>query len=219
MKALARSLAAATLMLGASAPAHAAITFTVNLTMGQEATSVPPTTSIGDPRPIPCGTATCTINDAMTQMAFAATIFNIDITGTQTPDANDNLVAAHIHVGTAPAATFPVRWGFFGTPDNDNNPDQLVVTPFATGVGGTFSSIWDLPEGNAGTTFATNLPDILAGRAYINFHTVQNGGGEIRGNFAGAIPEPSSWAMILLGFGLVGASLRFARKRVPALAG
>ena len=128
-------------------------------------------------------------------------------------------IAAHIHVGTAPAATFPVRWGFFGTPDNDNNPDQLVVTPFATGVGGTFSSIWDLPEGNAGTTFATNLPDILAGRAYINFHTVQNGGGEIRGNFAGAIPEPSSWAMMLLGFGLVGASLRFARKRVPALAG
>jgi len=85
MKALARSLAAATLMLGASAPAHAAITFTVNLTMGQEATSVPPTTSIGDLRPIPFGTATFTINDAMTQMAFAATIFNIDITGTQTP--------------------------------------------------------------------------------------------------------------------------------------
>jgi len=205
MKALARSLAAATLMLGASVPAHAAITFTVNLTMGQEATSVPPTTSIGDLRPIPFGTATFTINDAMTQMAFAATIFNIDITGTQTPDTNDNLLNAHIHVGAPPGLNAPVRWGFFGSPDNDNNPDNLVVTPFASGVGGTFSSIWNLPEGNAGTTLATNLPGILAGQSYINFHTVQFTGGEIRGQI---IPEPSTALIGCALLGVVGMSRR-----------
>src|SRR5262249_17469845 len=89
-----------------------------------------------------------------------------------------------------------VRWGFFGAPDNDNNPDNLVVTPFATGVGGTFSSIWNQPEGNSGTTLTAQLPAIFAGLAYINFHTVQFGGGQIRGQ---VVPEPS--ALVLTGLG------------------
>jgi hypothetical protein len=42
--------------------------------------------------------------------------------------------------------------GFFGAPDNDNNPDDLLVTPFATDVGGKFTSVWNLNEGNSGTT-------------------------------------------------------------------
>jgi len=63
----------------------------------------------------------------------------------------------------------------FGSPDNDIAPDNLMVTPFASGVGGTFSSTWDLNEGNAGTTLAAQLPNILAGRSYINFHTVRGG--------------------------------------------
>ena len=218
MKAVVRSLAAATALLAFSSPAHAALTFTVNLTTDQEPSVALTTNPGGAPRPVPTGTATFTINDAMTAMSFTATIFNIDVNGTQTPnDSNDNLTAAHIHVGTAPGTpTFPVRWGFFGTPDNDINPDQLVFTPFASGVGGFFSSTWDAPEGNAGTTFATNLPGILNGLAYINFHTIQNPGGEIRGNFPVLVPEASTWVMMLLGFGLMGASLR--RRRAAALA-
>src|SRR5678816_3164047 len=118
-------------------------------------------------------------------MTFTATINNIDTTGTQTPaDTNDNLVNAHIHAGAtvAPGVNGPVVWGFFGNPFNDNNPNDQRVTPFATGVGGTFSGKWDPPEGN-GTTLAAQLANLRAGRAYINFHTVQFGGGEIRGNF------------------------------------
>jgi hypothetical protein len=49
-------------------------------------------------------------------------------------------------------------------------------------VGGTISGKWDPPEGN-GTTFAAQLANLKEGRAYINFHTTQFGGGEIRGNF------------------------------------
>jgi hypothetical protein len=186
------------LLAGAS---QAAMVFTANLTHDQETGGtglLPLTTSTGGPRPLSFGTATFTLNDAQTQLAFTATIFNIDVTGAQTPDTFDNLVNAHIHVGALPGAAAPVRWGFFGTPDNDTTPDQLVVTPFATGVGGTFSSIWDLPEGNGGTTLATNLPGILSGLAYINFHTVQFGGGEIRGQI---VPEPSS--VVLIGAGLL----------------
>ncbi|GAA4747200.1 nidogen-like domain-containing protein [Flavisolibacter ginsenosidimutans] len=152
-----------------------------NLTNSQETAIGPLLRSDGSPRPQSFGTATFSLNEARTAMTMTATVFNIDITGTQTPDPNDNLVAAHIHVGAPPGSNASVRWGFFGTPDNDINPKQLVVTPFASGVGGTFTSIWDLPEGNGGTTLATNLPGILAGLSYINFHTVQFGGGEIRG--------------------------------------
>ena len=45
-----------------------------------------------------------------------------------------------------------------------------------------FSGKWDAPEGN-GTTLAAQLSNLREGRAYINFHTTQFGGGEIRGNF------------------------------------
>jgi hypothetical protein len=140
---------------------------------------------------------------------MTVTVFNIDITGTQTLDANDNLVAAHIHVGAPPGSNASVRWGFFGAPDNDTNPDELVVTPFASGVGGTFTSIWDQPEGNGGTTLTTNLPGILAGLAYINFHTVQFPGGEIRGQIT-AVPEPG--LLGLLG-SVAGAGFLALRRR------
>jgi len=103
--------------------------------------------------------------------------------------------------------TAGVVWGFFGAPLNDNNPNDAIVTPFATGVGGTFSGKWDLPEGN-NTTLAAQLPNILAGRSYMNFHTTQFGGGEIRGAIA-AVPEPST--MMLLSGGL--AILARARRR------
>ena len=98
-------------------------------------------------------------------MTFTATIFNIDVNGTQTPnDANDNLVAAHIHAGpvVTPTLNGPVVWGFFGAPFNDNSPNDFTMTAFTTGVGGTFSGKWDLAEGN-NTTLTAQLPNILAG--------------------------------------------------------
>jgi hypothetical protein len=182
------SLLALLVTVVASTAGRAGTIFTATLTHDQEATQGALTTSTGDPRPLSFGSATFTLNDAETELAFTATIFNIDVTGTQTPDSFDNLVTAHIHVGALPGANAPVRWGFFGAPDNDNNPDNLVITPFTTGVGGTFSSTWNLAEGNA-TTLTAQLPDIRAGLAYIDFHTVQFAGGEIRGQI---VPEPSS---------------------------
>jgi len=144
-------------------------------------------------------------------------ITNIDFTGTQTPnDPNDNLMNAHIHAGPAvtPTSNGPVVWGFIGMPFNDNNPMDAVVTPFTTGVGGMVSGKWDAPEGN-NTTLAAQLPDILAGRAYINFHTVQYTGGEIRGNMVvvpAAVPEPSG--VVIAGTGtlsLIGLGIRRRR--------
>lgn len=206
-------------LLAASAGAQAGITLNATLTNAQENPPTTPTTSTGAPRPASFGIATFFINDAMTSMTFSATIFNIDFTGLQTADTFDNLVAAHIHAGptAVPGSNAPVVWGFFGTPFNDNSPNDVVTTPFATGVGGTISGKWDAPEGNA-TTFAAQLTNILTGLSYINFHTVQFGGGEIRGRILAvtAVPEPETTALMLAGLTvLAGWARRRARRSPP----
>jgi len=158
--------------------------FTVNLTNAQEVPPTNPTTTGGARRPNSFGTAHFTINAGDTAMTMTATVNNIDFTGAQTADTNDNVTNAHIHASATvtPTTTAPVVWGFIGTPFNDNNPNDAVVTPFGSGVGGTVSGKWDAPEGN-GTTLAAQLANIRSGHAYVNFHTTQFGGGEIRGNF------------------------------------
>jgi hypothetical protein len=189
---------------------YANIILFANLTNSQENPPTTPTLTTGAPRPASFGTATFDLNNALTAMTFSATIFNIDVTGSQTADVNDNLTVAHIHAGplVTPTTNGPVVWGFFGTPFNDNNPNDAVVTPFSTGVGGTFSGKWDLPEGN-NTTLDAQLPNILSGRSYINFHTVQFGGGEIRGAIQ-VVPEPATSTGTLFAIGAV-AIIGFAR--------
>jgi uncharacterized protein (TIGR03118 family) len=158
--------------------------FIVNLTNSQEVPPTNPTLAGGGPRPASFGTAHFTVNAGGTAVTMQATVNNIDFTGSQTADTNDNLTNAHIHAGAAvgPGVIGSVVWGFIGTPFNDNNPSDAVVTPFGSGVGGNVSAKWDAPEGN-GTTLAAQLTNLLTGHAYVNFHTVQFGGGEIRGNF------------------------------------
>jgi uncharacterized protein (TIGR03118 family) len=158
--------------------------FVVNLTNAQEVPPTTPTLTTGAARPASFGTARFRLNAAQTAMTMTATVNNIDVTNSQTADTNDDLIAAHIHASASvtPTTTAPVVWGFFGSPFNDNNPNDQVFFPFSSGVGGTFLGKWDAPEGN-GTTLAAQLPNIRAGRAYINFHTKQFTGGEIRGNF------------------------------------
>lgn len=192
-------------------PAGNALAVTIlnaNITHSQETVQGVFQTSTGDPRPQSFGSAVFILNDAQTELSFTATIFNIDVTGTQSPDINDDLGAAHIHANATVTVgqNAPVVWGFFGAPDNDNNPDNLVVTPFAVGVGGTFSSVWNAPEGNAGNTLASQLANILSGHSYINFHTRQFPGGEIRGALT-VVPDSGGslgiFACALLGiFGL-----------------
>jgi uncharacterized protein (TIGR03118 family) len=181
--------------------------FVVNLTNSQEVPPTTPTLSGGGARPASFGTARFQLNGAQTAMTFTATINNIDVTGSQTPDTNDNLVAAHIHAGASvqPGVNGPVVWGFFGTPFNDNNPNDSVVTPTSGGVGGTFSGKWDAPEGN-GTTLAAQLTNFRTGHAYINFHTTQFTGGEIRGD----IPAEDAFRNSLVN-GLNSASLTRAQ--------
>ena len=213
MTALARMLGALLLFSGA---AQASTLLTATLTNDQETSPVVPTLTTGAPRPISFGTAVFVINDAMTSMSFSATVNNIDFTGLQTADINDNLTVAHIHGRAAPGASTGVIWGFIGTPFNDTSPMDVVVAPFTTGVGGTVSSKWDLTEGNgAGKTFADQISNILAGLTYMNFHTVQFGSGEIRGQIL-VVPEPEIYLLMLAGLGCIGAIAR--RRRAASIA-
>src|SRR3954453_5952670 len=200
----------------ACASGHAATILTANITNAAENPVPTLTTSTGGPRPASFGTASFVLNDAQTAMTMSVTIFNIDFTGTQTADVNDNLVAAHIHASpTATTANAGVVWGFFGAPFNDNNPNDTVVTPFTTGVGGTVTGKWDAPEGN-GTTLTAQLPNILSGNSYINFHTTQFTGGETRG-FLQVVPEPSSTVLMSFGVaGLLGVGLYRSRRTIGA---
>ena len=187
----------AVLLAGSSA--YAQTVLSANITNASENPVTNPTLSTGGARPASFGTATFVLNSTNTAMTFTATIFNVDFTGTQTADVNDNLTAAHIHAGPAvsPTVNGGVVWGFFGAPLNDNNPNDVVVTPFTNGVGGTISGKWDAPEGN-NTTLAAQLPFILSGRSYINFHTKEFGGGELRG-FLTLAPGISSSGILPVG--------------------
>jgi hypothetical protein len=194
---------AAVVVLFASVNALAQATvFTANMTNAGEPGNIQPTNSVTGAARTSSGTATFTLNAARTQLTMTATVNGIDITGTQSADTNDNLGNAHIHAAaTGGTTTFPVVWGFFGSPQNNNNPSDGSVVPFPAGqVGGTFTATWDAPEGNSGTNLATQLPNIFAGRSYINFHTTQFPGGEIRGTLT-EVPEPSS---LLFAVGSVG---------------
>jgi hypothetical protein len=149
------------------------------------------------------------LNSAKTAMTMNATINNIDVTGSQSADTNDNLTLAHIHASDTVTATTTagVVWGFFGNPLNDNNPNDFVLTPFAApAVGGTLTGKWDAPEGN-NTTLAAQLNRILTQHAYLNFHTSQNGPGEIRG-FLVVIPEPATAMLLSLGVVAIVATRR-----------
>jgi hypothetical protein len=100
----------------------------------------------------------------------------------------------------------------------------------ATGNGvlaGTYSNVFDLTlastytsgfvSANGGTAAgaeAALIKGLFAGQAYTNIHTVNFGGGEIRGLLVG-IPEPTTLA--LFGAGLLGLfSFGMMRRRADA---
>ena len=96
--------------------------------------------------------------------------------------------AAHIHCCVA---------------SNANGPVVIPFTGFPTATSGTYSNVF------TNISVAT-ISSIEAGLAYINIHDAVFPGGEIRAQIV-SVPEPATWAMMIGGFGLMGASMRRRR--------
>ena len=119
----------------------------------------------------------------------------LDLDGTQTPERDDDVTVAHIH--RAPAgANCPVVFGFIG-PNNDEN-DDLVIDPIA----GMIFSGWDLNEGND-TTLAAELSNLFNEGLYVNIHSMEFPGGEIRGQIA-VISIPAAFPLFAVALAALG---------------
>jgi hypothetical protein len=75
--------------------------------------------------------------------------------------------------------------------------------------GGTYGST---------TAFSSTTGDFVAGTNTLTFVTINSGGGPagldvaVSGT-ASAVPEPATWAMMLLGFGMIGMAVRSRRRQ------
>lgn len=182
MKVLLALLPAASLLLLASG-ASALTTFSAELEGAQE---VPPVTTDAS------GSAELVLNDEQDRLEIAIQTEGLDFDGSQTPEiSTDDVVAAHIH--SAPAGSNgPIVFGFIG-PNDDTNGD-LAIDPAA----GTLESAWDADE-----NLDSHLEELFNEELYLNIHTQENTGGEIRGQI---VPEPGTTG--LLAGGLLLLALR-----------
>ena len=128
----------------------------------------------------------------------ACTVTLDDVTGSVTVSGfytglTSNATLAHIH-GPAPVGV---------------NAGIIVTLTHTGGTSGTISG--------GGTLSPANITNMLNGLTYVNVHTVNNGGGELRGQIVSGVPAMSWEWMAVLGV-LAAAGGAFVLTRRPALA-
>lgn len=169
------------------------LVFTTTLTGSQE---VPPNASPG------IGSALVTV-DTVTNLLTV----NVSFAGLVSPTT-----AAHIHCcagpgfNAIPATAVP---SFPGFPLGVTTGTYLMT--FDLTVASTFNPAFIAAHGGtvAGAQ-AAFIAGLLSGQTYLNIHTIQFPGGEIRGQLQ-EIPEPAT--LLLLSTGLMGAGALWRRRK------
>lgn len=188
-----KSLIALAAALVCSAQAQAApITYTAILSGPAES---PPNASPGT------GFATVILDSVAHTLKIDANFSGL--TGTTT--------AAHIHCctatpGVATAGVATQTPSFVGFPLGVTA--GVFANTYDTTLAASFSATFVTNNGGTPASAETALFNgIAAGKAYLNIHTSQFGGGEIRG-FLQPVPEPATLGLVALGIGAVAARRR-----------
>jgi hypothetical protein len=90
----------------------------------------------------------------------------------------DDILMAHIHVASAPGQNGPPALWLYP----DGPPPALIEGRFQGVLAERTVTAADLVGPLAGMSFEDLKTAIMEGRAYVNLHTVDFGGGEIRGD-------------------------------------
>lgn len=150
------------------------------------------------------GMVTVTINDARDTISISA-----NFSGLTAPTT-----AAHIHcctgfpgVNTGVAIETPSLPGFpLGVTSGSFGNSFNLLDP------ASYNPVFVIANGGTGESARNALfAGMLAGGSYFNIHTQAFPGGEIRAQLA-YVPEPGTWAMMVLGFGVLGAGMRRRRE-------
>ncbi len=112
-------------------------------------------------------------------------------------------------------ATFSVGFGF--------TPDDSDIHPYSLSVS-LLSASWSTEEfpyltlwteaGSGGFTVGDQVGD--HGHNLFNLFKAADSRGQVYGFGTLAVPEPATWSLILVGFGVIGANLRTAKRRAQA---
>ena len=126
--------------------------------------------------------------------------------------------ASHIHcctaaalTGTAGVATETPSFGGFPLGVTNGSFSLLLDLTLASSYNPAFVTA----QGSVVNARAALIAGMNSGRTYLNIHSSQFGGGEIRGFIISTVPEPSS--VFLTTAGLLGIALLVARRRRESL--
>jgi hypothetical protein len=176
----------------------------------------------------PFGTETLQPSGAANLTSFLATGGRVLLTGELNRGPNaawDNSILSFASGGTATVSPN----------DGSGSTSPIVANALTAGVGSVLMQGAGLTVGGSGqqlfdqnfaTLWAPNLLTILDSQPFRNLATAGSGDAVFRENVAdwlgdstvtSAVPEPSTWAMMLLGFAGVG-YMTYRRRKIAALA-